>query len=327
MTTVFKVGNEIKQEYLNSKPTSTAESDFYVLRLADEYEDAVGKFIYNMTYSELREMIAIKFRNTTAESVNKNISILRTYIDFCIGKNLVIHGENRLATFTFKEAKKFVSKQALLNRYPTREQIKEYQNILYNEQDKLLIELPFLGVRGRTVEERTIEEIINLRIRDVDKNNNTITLTQNDGKQRILKVSPSLIELIEDTYEQEMYVENNGEKTDNLRLSKGVRETTINKVEDFVFRTPGQKKFKQFTPTLLNGRMKKYKKWLNNDYLTFNSLYYSGMLNLAMDVYKEKGELTKDDCIDICKKFNHDTRYYFSIKTLFEQYREAQEIE
>ncbi len=322
MVDTFKVDKEIKQEYLNSKPTSTAESDFYVLRSADEFEGLISKPIYNMTYSELKEMVVTKFRNTTAESINKNVSILRTYIDFCIGKNLVIHGENRLDAFTYEEARRLVSKQVLLNRYPTKGDIKEYQNILYNEQDKALIELAFIGVRGRTEKENTFEEIINLRRRDIDEINNALTLTQNDGGKRILKVDQSLIQLLIDTYEEKTYTENNGEETANIRLSK-IRETIINNVEDFVFRIPGKDKFKKFTPVLLNNRMRRYQYWLDNNYLTFNSLYFAGMLDLVMEAYEEKGEVVKDDYIDVCEKFNYDIRYYITLKNLFEQYKGA----
>lgn len=322
MDVKFKVDNEVKQEYLNSKPTGTAKSDIPIIVSADEYESKINKPIYNMTFSELREMIAVKFRNTSLGSITKNISILKTYVDFCIGKKIVVHGENRLAMFTVEEAKKLISKQAFLNRYVTREQIIEYQELLYNDQDKALIGLIFAGIRGRTIKEGTFEEIINLRRRDIDENNNAVILTQNDGAQRTLQVEPSLIQLIIDAYEQEAYIENNGEKTTNVRLSD-VRETVINKVEDFVFRIPGKNKFKKVSPTLLNGRMRKYQVWVDNRYMTFNSLYFSGMLNKAIEFYKEKEEVTKEDYLSICEQFNYDTRYFYTIKEIFEKYTEA----
>jgi len=320
----FKVDNDIKYEYLDEKPSDTAKSDMFVLKIADEYEFSEGKSVYNMSISDLREMIATQFKNTSVKSILKNVSVLKTYIDFCIGKNVVNHGENRLATFTVDEAKEFVSKQALLNKFISREKLEEYKNILYNPQDQLLIELPFIGVRGRTVEDGTLEEIINLTIDDIDEENNRIKLIQNDDKNRIIDVKPSTIELIKDTYTQEFYVENNGEMTNNTRLSEP-RKIKINEVEHFVFRVPSKNKFQIFNPNILNSRMRKIQLWLDNKYLTYSSLYFSGMLNLAMDIYKEKNEVTKEDFIAICERYNYggsdSEKYWYNLKSLFDQYK------
>jgi integrase len=278
-----------------------------------------------MSYLELKELIMMQYKNTSEKVVIKNVSILKTYIDYCVNKNVVLHGENRLTTFTTKDAKEFVNKQALLSKYITKEQLKKYQDLLYNEQDKLLLELPFIGVRGRTTEDGTLEEIINLRMSDVDIENKMLTLTQNNGKQRLLKVESSTIELIKSTYEQEIYVENNGEETNNPRLSRP-REIKINQIEDYVFRIPGKTKFSLFSPNLLNARMRKLQKFLDNVYINVTSLYQAGMCNMAFEIYKEKGEISKIDYIRICERYNYMNNndpqsYWFSVKGLFEQYK------
>lgn len=326
----FKVDNELKQEFLNNKPTATAESDSFVLRAADEYEDLIQKKIYDMNYIELKELIIMQFKNSSEKTVLKNISILKTYVDFCINKNVVLHGENRLATFSSKDAKEFVNKQAFVGKYISKQQLREYQNILFNEQDKLFLELLFTGVRGRTVEEGTLEEIINLRMSDVDEENRMLALTQNDGKVRLLEVDEYTIELIKDTYNQEIYVENNGEITDNPRLSEP-RKLVINKVEDYVFRVPSKRKFMPFTPNLINSRMRRIKLWIGTPYASLTGIYMSGMLNMALEIYKEKGEITKLDYVKICTRYNYGLgsdfeKYWFNVKNLFEEYKEIHEV-
>lgn len=330
MDYIFKVDNDLKQEYLNAKPTKTAEAEFFVLRSADDYENIIEKQIYNMSYIELKELLIMQYKNTSDKVVVKNVSILKTYIDFCVNKNVVLHGENRLATFTVKDAKEFVNKQALLGKYISKEQLRKYQDLLYNDQDKLLLELPFIGARGRTTEDGTLEEIINLRMSDVDEENKMITLTQNNGKQRLLEVGTHTIELIKQAYEQEVYVENNGEETNNPRISRP-REMIINKVEDYVFRVPSKNKFNKFSPNILNSRMRKIQKYLDNAYLTITSIYFSGQINMAFEIYKEKGEITKTDYIIICERFNYSNNnasydsYWFSVKKLFETYKDLLE--
>lgn len=70
MKTEFKVDSEIKQEFLQEKPTKTAESDEYVLRDFDNYEDKVGKSVYNLNISELNEMFAT-LRNSSKRGAQK----------------------------------------------------------------------------------------------------------------------------------------------------------------------------------------------------------------------------------------------------------------
>jgi len=324
MEMIFKVDNGIKQEYLDEKLIDTAKSDAFVLRELDNFEYSIGKSVFNMNYAELNEMIA-RFKNSSIKSILKNVSIIKTYIDFCVGKKFVLHGENRMAIFTIKEAKNFVSKQALLNKIISKEKLEEYKNLLYNPQDQLLLELPFIGVRGRTVKDCTMEEIINLTIDDVDEKNNILKLTQNDGKERYLEVEESTIDLIKDVYEQEFYVENNGMPTNNPRFSSP-RELQINKVERYIFRVPSKDKMEIFNNSLLNSRMRKMQIFLDNKYLKYTSLYESGMLNMAKNIYKEKGEIAQEDYIFICNRYNYGSgdpkRYWINLRDLFNQYRE-----
>lgn len=315
----FKVDNEIKQEYLNTKPALTARSDSFVLRLADRHEALINKPIYNMSYAELKEMLLMQFRNYSEGAIRKNASVLKRYVDYCIEKNIVTHGENRLATFTAEDAREYVSQQALLNKYIDRQKLIEYQNILYNEQDKAILELAFIGVGGKAQ-----EEIINLTIDNVDEENRMLTLSTNDGKHRRLAVSLSTIVLIKQAYEQKTYVENNGEITENVRIPDP-RKMQINKIERYVFRVPGKNKFEIFTVNLLGSRMNRFKQWFGNPYLTYTSLRDSGMIQTAMDIYDEKGEVTKEDYMDICDRFNYGTEspegYWNVVKTMFEQYK------
>lgn len=242
MNIKFEINKELKEEFLNTKPSATATAESFVLRSADEFEEMIGKPIYNMTYTELKEMISMQFKNSSLDAIRKNNSILKKYVDFCIDKKMVAHGENRLASFTLDEIKKLTHKQALLNKYINKEQLRKYQNIMYNDQDKLFLELPFIGVRGRTKKGATYEEIINLTIDDVDEENKITRLVQNDGTDRYMEIEPSTIELIKDVYNQEFYVENNGEVTDNPKISEP-RKIIINPVEKYVFRVPGKKKY------------------------------------------------------------------------------------
>lgn len=276
-----------------------------------------------MSYTELREMLLVQFKNSSVRAIAKNVSILKTYIDFCINKNIVLHGENRMAVFTVDDLKEIVNRNVLLNSYVTKEELKKYQAILYNEQDQLILELLFVGVRGRTTKGGTLEEIINLKINDVDKKNNMLKLTQNNGDIRMVEVEPSTVDLIEEAYNQEFYIENNNEMTNNPRLSEP-RKTVINHFEDYVLRIPSKNKFSKFTPNLLNSRLRRIQKYLDNRHITYTSIYMSGMASMAKEIYDEKGLLEKEDYVRICDRYSYGDdnpeKYWFHLKDIVEEY-------
>jgi hypothetical protein len=337
-TIEFKVDSNIKEEYLNTKPTGTADSDAFVLREFDNYENQVGKSVYNLSIPELNEMFAT-LRNTSKRGAGKNKSILVNYIDFCVAKKIVSHMENRARYININD---FVHRQALLSKYIPKEKMMQYGNMLYNAQDQLLLWLSYIGVRGRTTDDGTMEEVINLKIDDVNEKENILILRQNDGESRILDNVPDFIfDLIRETYEEEFYVENNGEITNNPRLPDP-RKSIINKtgesktgvtIDRYILRKPGKNKFELFTPSLLNSRMRKIQEYCDNKYITYTSIFNSGMLQMCFDIYQEKGEVTDHDFDDICVRYNYGipeepradkraSNYWYVVKDLFNQYKE-----
>ena len=304
---MFNIDREIKEDYLESKPTGTANSNKFVLKKVDDYESKENKAVYMMSHGEIREMISIIFRNSSENDILKNASIIRKYIDFCIEKNIVPHMENRLATFNRKEARKFVSKNALDYKYITPEEKLEYMNLLKNDQDKALIEAFYVGIRGRTVIGGTLEEIINLQIDENSSEfkNNFITLVRNNGESRTIWISDFTKDILLKAKNQEFYTSNNGVETEAIR--GGIRNLQINKVDNYVFRIPIKTKFETFNSILVNSRMQRIQQWVGNEYLTVHSLYMSGMITKALDIIKEKGEISIVDYDNICEQYGYRT--------------------
>jgi len=61
--------------------------------------------------------------------------------------------------------------------------------------------------------------------------------------------------------------------------------------------------------------------------LSYTSLYFSGQLNMAWEIYKEKGEVTKEDFVRICARYGYGNNenyesYWFNVQALFKQYKE-----
>jgi integrase len=320
----FDFQDDVKQEYLNSKPLSTASSSIYVLRKVAEYEAIKNKPIYDMTPSELNDLIASKFYNPSLRSIKKNASIMRRYIEFCRDiKHLFLHNDNRLEFWTAENLSKFVSKNIVRSRYISPKELREYEELLVNPQDKLFLRLPYLGIKGRTTKGNTCEEIVNLRISDVNKDNNTIKVWKNNGESRVIFVDTNTVDLIQEVYDEKTYTENNGEMPENAR-NKTPKKRVVNHVEDYVLRIPSKDKFSKFNGQIINSRMVRIQNFVGNQFLTINNLYFSGMITMALQIYKDKGQLTKADYLNICSKFDYGNgnplKYWFNLKEIVEQY-------
>lgn len=325
----FIVDVDIKQEYLNSKPTGTARDNGFTLKMVDEHESTIGKSVYNFTIAERNELIAI-FPNKSLGTILKNVSNIKNYIDFCIGKGIVNHYENRFATFTKDDAKPFVSKQAINNKYITLEELKLCIDSLTNYQDQLLIALPYYGVRGRPEKDGTLEEIINLQIRQGSKNHqeNTLKLVRNNGEIRYIKIPDWLMELVIDTKNQEYYVSNNGEPI--VGIKGEIKKSIINPIGDYVFRIPSRNKIDIFSPQIINSRIHRIQDWVGNQYLTISSLYMSGMITALKNIYEIKGELDFEDYVSVADQFDYGSgnpeRYVINLKDQIELYIKEWEI-
>lgn len=319
----FNVDSELKKDYLRQKPYDTAKADYPTIKSLDEYEKIIGKPVYNFSLAERDELMWTKFNNPSIGSVNSNSSKIKGYIDFCIRQNKVVHMQNIFDTLTKQEAKKFVSKQATEFRFISKERLKEYQDILINVQDKLIISLPFYGIRGRTVLGGTMEEIVNLQInpKSDDVKKCKLELFRNDGSSRIHYVPDELMDLIVDTYESDEYVADNG-------MASGrrgeVKTFKINRYKDYVLCATGTKRQDKLNKIVINSRMRRIQKYCDNKYISISNLYISGMIHMAIDIYNKNGELTKDDYIEVCRYFKYGDenpeKYYLKLKYDVELY-------
>lgn len=317
----FNFSTGMKKDYLETKPTETAKSNELIMKAVDEYETLLGKNVYDFSTAEIMAMLGTKFKNTSYRSVAKNVSIIKKYVDFCILKGAVSHMENRLATLTKDDFYTLVPKYAMKYKFISKDELRKYQDMLCNAQDKLLLELPFIGVRGRTLKGASNEEIVNLQIdpQSADTKNNVLKLEKNNGEVRYIQVAPETMQLVLETYNQEFYISNNG--VENMIPN---RKIPINKIGNYVFRIPGDKKMSLMKPALISTRMIKIQNWVGNKYLSIYNLYMSGMVDMAIEIYKTKGEVTKEDYKKICDRFDYggqkSDKYAYNIKDIVDQY-------
>jgi len=245
-------------------------------------------------------------------------------------KNLVKHNENRFAIILTSNYKEYINAQAKENSYISLSESREFQSQLRNYQDRLILELLSLGVRGRTEKGNTLEELVNLKEEDIKWEKKRIYLTKNNvGEKRWIKVDDYTLDLIKKVIDQDFYVANNGLKT--KPNDDGIYETTdrgriINKTE-YVFRIPGKNKHSKVDYQFFASRIQRFQKWLENQYISVSNLYFSAIIEFAKNLKAEKGNLTKDDYIKINERFEFGAdgeKYLFKVKQLIGTYLDTE---
>ena len=323
---VFEVDPEVKEEFLEKQMKSTRSYYRYILQLADDFEVKLSKSIYDFNTEERDELLIVQYKNKNTFAFQSVLSPLKTYVDFCIApKNLVKHNENRFANILTSNYKSYINVQAKENSYISLSECRELQFRLKNYQDRLILELSSLGVRGRTEKGNTLEELVNLKQSDVKWEKKRLYLTKNNGELRWIEVDDYTLNLIKRVINEDFYIANNGLKTkpnDDGIYEETNRGRIINPSE-YVFRTPGKNKYGKVDYQFFASRIQRMQKWLGNPYISISNLYFSAIIEYAKEEKKKKGELTKEDYIKINERFEfgeNGEKYLFKTKELIATY-------
>jgi hypothetical protein len=332
---------DVKEEFLESKRTSTARTIKSILLKVDEYEESIEKSVYDFNLDERDDFLLTKFSNKSKGTVRSTISYISDYINFCINKNLVKHQENRFSLILSSEIENYVNTQAMKMKYLTKEERIRFQDSLKNPNDKLILELIPLGVRGRTEKNNTNEELINLTNDDAYNAEKTrqLVLRNNDGEERIIEnLEDRTIELLIQTAKQKEYILNNGSnrsrKRNDIILSRGMGEKSFPIIEtDYLFKVCGKGKADKVRPEYFNVKLNAIRCWIENPYINVTNLYFSGLIDYAKKIKEKKGEdLVKEDYINIIDHFDYGkptitktgekdwSNVVFKIKTMIEDY-------
>ena len=333
----FEVDADYKEEFLKSIKPTTRKFYTYILQLADEYESLIGKSIFNFSVEDRDEFLVVKYKNKTTFSFQATLSPLKKYVDWCISKNFVTHFENRFASILTKDYEQYINVQATENSYIPLSENRELQKVLANDQDKLIIELLGLGVRGRTKKGNTLEELINFKVSDVNYEDKTISLVSNndddkskEGEIRPLPVDDYTLDLIKRVINQTFYVFGNGfaSKPNDAGVYEKTEKGFIINPTEYVFRVPGKNKFGKADHQLFVNRIQRIQNWLGKPYITVSSLYFSAMIDFAKEILDKKGKLEKEDYYKINMNFNFgDTKekYLFKCREIMKTYLGVEE--
>lgn len=311
-----------KYEYMNTiENDGTRENVGYTFQRIREIEEEKGKDICKFNSDELAEVWS-NFRAKSLAAIYSRVSIISKYINFCIeklGDSDINYNWAKGTYFNEENLKRFVSKVATKKKVIVREELEDIAEFCANFQDAAIFVGLFEGLRGRPVKEFSFEELRNLKMSDCNTETNYIIARQDDGETRLIKVSDFTMDIFVKSYNQKVYLMNNGQATGWFKEADLIDS-------EYIFKTSeagreGDNSDSRVTAQLIRRRMKNISEKYGNKFLTPNNLVLSGMVDFAKQMKEQKGEeLTNKDYEKICEQFNIDPVRYYKVKVEVKNY-------
>lgn len=306
-----------KMEFINQYEGSTRRFYLFALEACYKTEEAYSKDVCNFGHEEFKDLLQ-GFMATSLGSLKVKTSAIRTYIDFCIkqGYSVTESGEpnqiNVADIFDAKTLKNFVRFDAKQKKYLINGELNNFIDFCYNAQDAVVPQLLREGVRGKD-----LAEIRNLRESDVDFIENTLTVHNDGGSSRRLKVSSKTLGLIREALDQEFYVANNNVDTKSIHKQSRLFNS------DYVMRvTRGFGDFAPVKTGAIRGRIQRIAKKYGNNFINMNTLFVSGQIEYAQKILQrdDVGNLSMSHYEEICERFGLSVNNAYSVKYVIGKY-------
>jgi integrase len=313
---------EVKNRFLNESDynVNTKQVIAQMFNITSETEKFYNKDIYEMSDSEIGEVLD-NFNATSYETIYSKTSYLIQYVDWCIKEGYLSTNINNARLYLGKEnIEKYVKKSAEKYKYLDKERFDYVIDFCNNAQDAAIFALLYEGARGRQIKEHALEELRNLKWGDCNPETNTVVLTRDDGEQSSLEVSTKTMEILKDANNQERYLKNNGEMSDWFQARKNT-ELELHKTE-YILKPTIQGFYGKISAQNILQRIKIIKNtYGNNPYISVTNICRSGMIEYAKQLKEANGgKITKEDYIEVCRRFGVEEKYWVKTKIRIEKY-------
>lgn len=281
---------EIKNEFLSTYPATTAQNYRRIFLHSRAMEEKLGKDVYLFSANELDQLIAAH-KAPTIISVRMIVSVLNSYIVWAMTKKLT-----RVNHFDFLSTQKeWPHCHVAAREWLLEETIDQITDFCENAQDGILFRLIFEGVSGRA-----LQEVINLKIDDVDFENKILTLRQEIGT-RTINVSDKLLKLISEAYAEHYYQLRNGTaKGDTAMINLIPSKHVVKNCRIGMAEAPYVSKQSIWK------RIKDICEMFGLEGVTIKSLVLSGELHMANMLYTRDGELGRKQYQEIADQYGHN---------------------
>lgn len=285
----------------------------YAISKATSTEEIFNSDLYNFNLDQI-ELVMKNINPKNLSSSRNYLAIFKKYISWAYENGYHRSNINLIENIDNSWHEKFLSTQQSLF---SEKGLREVEKQLVNYQDSLPLRLAFNGIIGNK-----LSEMINLKIDDVE--GNMVTVCDENGETRIVRVDDRCVELIEKAYNEKIYQNYNGKAS---RVAG--RELEDSK---FILR-PLKKKATvsyQLEYFSLLGRLRRIKTLVDLPLLSPKNLERSGIIYDAFLIGLEKGRFDKEGFDILTKKYVIqqllvDGKYYYN-KTIYRNFLKSETI-
>lgn len=276
----------IKEEFLSKyENTDTVVTYTNIFRKVKGIEEHRGYDLYDFSIDDIKDTM-YNMKPVTKSSARTTGSVLMAYINWAVKyRTSNINIAQGLKPSWFEA---FVIKREL---YISQTRLEEMLRSLINAQDMAILKLLFLSVNGYRH-----SELLNLKKDDIK--GNTLTLTDDRKGQRELEVDDETIKIINKAIKQEDYTPKNG---------SGKRSTESKLIEnDYVIRGLIRRasNLEKADRNLIYRRVTNISEFFGMPYLTPKSIWKSGQIKMATDLFERDGEIQTKQLNEIAEAFN-----------------------
>ncbi|MDV3429165.1 MAG: hypothetical protein LIR50_19405 [Bacillota bacterium] len=303
----FFINEELKNRFLNQYFGTTKENYHHILKkVSTLFEKRYKRDIYTSNSHDANDIIRM-INNKTANSANAYRAVLSSYVDFCIGEGYEVPSTiNWFKIIVKDDLKKMIRDSEIKTGiYVTREEIYALAD---NFKEEYYYFVPYI-LAFESVRGKKWSELFNLKKKDIDFDNNTITI-RNIKDNSIIRVIDNIdirsMNIInKGLYIQSIYRDQKNEEVfdESEYVIKGKKGVSINyntfygKYSNYITKVLGVK----FTPL---------------------TAWKSGLYEKLIKRQREKdSELTPTDYKDIMNNFGTQN-YYINIKDDYETVRD-----
>jgi integrase len=288
---------DLKEDFLSTyKNEDTRKATRYVFSHSYYLEDKYQKDLKDFEKNELDELlIRLAKKTTSMNNFSRYFSIIKKYIRWAINNGYKKSGSNLMLDFNkmdyqvYIDKSKFISEQKLI----------EIEESLKNYQDKVILRLIFEGVDGND-----LSELVNLKKQDVDFKNKRLRLYDDkEGRERFIQVSDRCLNLIEKAHTEIIYYPRNG----NKQSKRGKNKFELIQTDHIIKNALNGRTQNLVSKDTIYRRIDMIKEILKLPNLTATNIRNSGMIKMAVDLYKRDGELTTAHLEEIAEHFGANT--------------------
>ena len=258
-----------------------------------------GKDLHSFTVNEILEFYKYLEPKSLSVLIVANANLTK-YGQWAYGEHLITDGQNHFDEINTELLSECLSKLKLKNSLLLGDDFKHLINDMPNSQDKFVFYCLYEGIKGKNY-----EEIVKLRMEDLDFTDNTVHLPT-----RTMKVSRRFLHICAEADKEEK-IEGITGKPIEIRLKPSIYGG--------IFKEKNNSSGANLPKTVFSSISRNVRRFCNNPYITSKSIRDSGLIT-ALNERAESNNMSVEELLkntELCQDILDKYQFKIKVKAVF----------